>query len=209
MCDRFSLWNFPTAFRVPILLSFSLSDTHPPQSFVSCTSVIARTLVGSQTLLSRHVRQYASQVISAGLCLLCDQFGALIMGNEHRLATFELPINPPPCFPSSPKTPDSWSLIPGHLTRTLLFFCFVFFFRLPSPSVASLTAGRPENTRLSLLCRTRKLLVVTQQPDNHCPVWLLTCVWGLSTSMNTRALFLHHSTRRPDQSHSQSFSCSH
>lgn len=144
----------------------SLRQPPTPLCVVSRTSVIGRALMGSRTPQLRHVHGDASQAISAGLCLLCDHFGALIMGNKHTLATFELPINPP-SHPHHPPLPQNARLLiayPWALNTHLAFFF------LPSSFPASLTAGRPENTCLCLLCRTRKLSAVTQQPDNHCPV---------------------------------------
>lgn len=98
--------------RSASLSSLSQTDTQanpphphptPPALLFPLRAQIARTLAASRTLPSRHVRRDASQVISAGLCSLCDQFGALIMGNKCRPATFELPINPPlpPQMPNS------------------------------------------------------------------------------------------------------------
>lgn len=115
-----------------------------------------------------------------------------------------------PCsiFLSIPPPPlDHLSLGTKHTYNThTAFFSSAF----SSFHVSAISHSRQaENTRLSLLCRTRKLLVVIQQPNNHCSVWLLTCVWAehthicSQTPIRTHKLSLSlllYSSHRPIQS---------
>lgn len=68
-----------------------------------------------------------------------------------------------------------------------------------------------QQTGSCLVCRTRKPLVVIQLPNNHCSVWLLTCVW-LNTHTHTRTGKPGHSlflwSAYTGQSRPLSFSCS-
>lgn len=78
---------------------------------------------------------------------------------------------------------------------------------LSSFHVSAIVRGRQaENARSSLVCRTRKPLVVIQQPNNHRSVWLLTCVWAertlacTHTHQATLSFSVAHTGANPERS---------
>lgn len=138
------------------------------------------------------------------------------MKNKCRLAAFSFipSIYPCPVFLLIPPPLNHLSLSNKHYTHiqthtqthtSLLFFS-------SSLHVSAIAHSRQaKNTCFSLVCCTRKLLVVIQQPNNHRSVWLLTCVWAehTHTHPHTNPATLFSSIAHTGKSRAQSFSCSH
>lgn len=111
------------------------------------------------------------------------------MENKYRLAALSIYVHlsiPPSSF--SPSFDQPFLLQSPLNTHSIAFFALI-----PPCQRHRLL----QRTGSCLVCRTRKPLVVIQQPNNHCSVWLLTCAWAhTQTRMHGQTRTLSLSLKR-------------